>query len=87
MTKILKMDPERQRAVNIAKEMLDAGASMAEVRVRVNRECPGLDRGTKRWTLLEIERERERISGAIHSQTEVADSPRAGEDAQQPAGV
>ena len=86
MAKLIKMPPEQERAVNIAREMLDNGASMAEVRVRVNRECPELDRGTRRWTLLEIERERGSLPGPVHSPEEAADSQRAGEDAQLPAG-
>ena len=81
MTQLIKMDPERERAATIAKEMLESGAGMAEVRVRVNRECPGLDKGAKRWTLLEIERERGSISGTVHSPEETADSPGTGEDA------
>ncbi len=67
MTKLLKMDPERARAATIAREMLDAGHSITEVRVRVNRECPGLSRSAKGWTLLEIERERASLQGTVHS--------------------
>jgi len=83
VTTLIKMGPERELAATIARWMLDDGASMAEVRVRVNRECPSLDRGTKRWTLLELERERECVPGAVHSETEIVDTPGAGEGAQQ----
>jgi hypothetical protein len=87
VTKIITLNPERQKAVDIANEMLDAGLSMALVRVRVNKECPGLDHGAKRWTLLEIERARESISGAIHSPENAIDTRGAGEETQQLAGV
>lgn len=81
MTKLIKMNPERESAVTIAREMLLAGAGMAEIRVRVNRECPGLDAGTKRWTLSEVERERGSLFGSVHSKKETTDSPGAREDA------
>ena len=67
MTKLIKMDPEREQAARIAREMLEAGASMAEIRVRVNRECKGVESAARRWTLLEIERERASVPRAIHS--------------------
>ena len=87
MTRILKNDPEIEKAQIIAREMLASGASMNQVRVRVNKECPGMDYGTKRWTLLEIEREHERgsLPGAIYSPSEATDSPGAGADPEQPA--
>ena len=87
MTKLLHMDPEREQAATIVRGMLDSGSSLAEARVRINRECPGLDPAARRWTLLEIERERERLSGPVHSQEETIDSPRAGKDAEQYANV
>ena len=81
MATLIQMDPERQLAASIAREMLETGASVAQVQVRVNRECPTLERAAKRWTILEIERGR--LSGAIHSAAETPDTPGAGEDAKQ----
>ena len=85
MARLIQMPPEQALAVKIANEMLDSGASMNEVRVRVNRECPELDRKTQRRTLMEIERERGSLPGAVHSSAQAVDSQRAGEDAQQSA--
>ena len=86
MTRILKNDPEIEKAQVIAREMLAEGASMNQVMVEVNKECPGLDHGTKRWTLLEIERERGSISGAVHSPSEAVDSSGTGSNAEQSTG-
>ena len=86
MARILKNDPEIEKAQRIAWEMLDSGFNMNQVRVRVNKECPELDRGTKRWTLLEIERERGNLSGAVQSPQEAADTPGAGAEAERVEG-
>ena len=67
MAHLIQMSPERERATSIAREMLGMNSSTAATWVRINRECPGLDRKAKRWILAETERERERISGAVHS--------------------
>ena len=79
MAHLVRMAPDRALVLDIANDM--AGSSMAEIRVRVNKECPGVDRGTKRWMLLEFERERASISGAVHSQAQAVDTPGAGEGA------
>lgn len=81
MAKLLRMDPERQRVVDIAKEMFAEGASITQVRVRVNKECPGVDPKARKWTVLEIDRERRGISGTIHSPEEAADPAGAGRSA------
>ena len=72
-------DRERQQLFDLANELLDSGTlNMNQIRVRVNKEHPDMDWGTKRATLLEVERERWDIPRAVHMPEE-ADNP-PGED-------
>ena len=54
MTRLIQMDPERQRAADVAREMFAAGASRNDVRLRVHRECPGVGKAARLWTMCRL---------------------------------